>query len=107
MIQGWKNTLFMLEDPCSATSCVRQTLLVELKGIAGSLHPLQLSTRTSLLGNRERNECASTELSLTKTLVASLKRENERMNPHKDPLDLNTNFKPKGWFLAHSMCVTL
>ena len=35
----------------SAASCVHQTLLVELKGVEGSLHPLQLSTRTSLLGN--------------------------------------------------------
>ena len=107
MIQGWKNTLFALEDSCYAASCLRQNLLIELKGAARSLHPLQLSTRTSLHGNRESDKCASTWLSLTKTLAVTLKREDELINPHRDPLDLNTNFKPKGWFPAHSMCVTL
>ena len=44
---------------------------------------------------------------LMKTLAATVKHENKLINPHRDPLGLNTNFKPKGWFPAHSMYVTL
>ena len=107
MIQEWKNTLLVLEGPCFVASCVLQTLLAKLKGAVRLLHPLQLSTRASLHGNRERDKCASIVLSLTKTLATTLKFENELINSHRDPLGLNTNFKPKGWFLTYSMCVTL